>query len=195
MEGAAAADRRHRAHQAGDRSTGGHGAHSRRRLCLQGARHRDRRRLGQRRRRAVSMGRLRRAASTNNDMQITPFFIDKYPVTNAQFKEFLDATHYAPQDKINFLRDWKNGTYPAGLGQPPRDLGFAGRCARLRQVGRQAPAARVGVAIGRAGDRRPRVIHGAIHGSRPTCPRLTRAAPCADPTPSMRIRWAPAPTA
>ncbi len=47
-----------------------------------------------------------------HQMQVAPFFIDKYPVTNAQFKKFLDATHYAPKDSINFLRDWKNGMYP-----------------------------------------------------------------------------------
>jgi iron(II)-dependent oxidoreductase len=52
-------------------------------------------------------------------IQIKPFFIDTYPVTNAQFKEFLDAAHYAPQDKINFLREWKNGTYPAGWDSRP----------------------------------------------------------------------------
>ena len=52
-------------------------------------------------------------------MQIKPFFIDTYPVTNGQFKEFLDAAHYAPQDKINFLRDWKNGTYPEGWDSRP----------------------------------------------------------------------------
>jgi gamma-glutamyl hercynylcysteine S-oxide synthase len=45
-------------------------------------------------------------------MEVKPFFIDKYPVTNAQFKQFLDAAHYAPKDSINFLRDWKNGIYP-----------------------------------------------------------------------------------
>ena len=45
-------------------------------------------------------------------MQVAPFFIDKYPVTNAEFKKFLDATHYAPQDAVNFLRDWKNGEIP-----------------------------------------------------------------------------------
>jgi gamma-glutamyl hercynylcysteine S-oxide synthase len=45
-------------------------------------------------------------------MQLAPFFIDKYPVTNAEFKKFLDAAHYEPADKINYLRDWKNGTYP-----------------------------------------------------------------------------------
>ena len=52
-------------------------------------------------------------------MQIKPFYIDKYPVTNAEFKQFLDATHYAPRDTQNFLRDWKNGTYPEGWGNRP----------------------------------------------------------------------------
>ena len=52
-------------------------------------------------------------------MQVAPFFIDKYPVTNAQFKQFLDATHYAPQDAIHFLRDWKNGSYPQGWENRP----------------------------------------------------------------------------
>jgi formylglycine-generating enzyme required for sulfatase activity len=52
-------------------------------------------------------------------MQVAPFFIDKFPVTNAQFKGFLDATHYAPRDPINFLRDWKNGSYPTGWENRP----------------------------------------------------------------------------
>jgi iron(II)-dependent oxidoreductase len=52
-------------------------------------------------------------------MAIKSFFIDKYPVTNAQFKQFLDAAHYAPKDSINFLRDWKNGAYPQGWDNRP----------------------------------------------------------------------------
>jgi len=52
-------------------------------------------------------------------MQVAPFFMDKYPVTNAQFKKFLDATHYTPRDAINFLRDWKNGAFPAGSDNRP----------------------------------------------------------------------------
>ena len=52
-------------------------------------------------------------------MEVDPFYIDKYPVTNAQFKKFLDATHYAPRDSNNFLRDWKNGTFPAGWENRP----------------------------------------------------------------------------
>ena len=36
-----------------------------------------------------------------------------------QFKKFLDATHYRPKDNLNFLRDWKNGTYPDGWDNKP----------------------------------------------------------------------------
>ena len=52
-------------------------------------------------------------------MEIKPFFIDRYPVTNADFKRFLDESHYAPKDPLNFLRDWKNGTYPQGWEKRP----------------------------------------------------------------------------
>ena len=45
-------------------------------------------------------------------MEIKPFYIDKYPVTNAEFKKFLDASHYHPKDDLNFLKDWKNGAIP-----------------------------------------------------------------------------------
>jgi formylglycine-generating enzyme required for sulfatase activity len=54
-----------------------------------------------------------------HQMQVAPFYIDKYPVTNAQFKQFVDATHYMPKDALNFLRDWKNGTFPAGWDNRP----------------------------------------------------------------------------
>jgi formylglycine-generating enzyme required for sulfatase activity len=52
-------------------------------------------------------------------MQINPFYIDTFPVTNAQFKQFLDAAHYMPSDKLNFLREWKNGTFPQGWENRP----------------------------------------------------------------------------
>jgi formylglycine-generating enzyme required for sulfatase activity len=55
----------------------------------------------------------------NHPMQIDSFWIDKYPVTNAQYKQFLAATHYHPTDGLNFLRDWANGTYPAGWDNKP----------------------------------------------------------------------------
>jgi formylglycine-generating enzyme required for sulfatase activity len=52
-------------------------------------------------------------------MHIKPFYIDKYPVTNAEFKRFLEASHYHPKDDHNFLRDWKNGNCPDGWGNKP----------------------------------------------------------------------------
>jgi iron(II)-dependent oxidoreductase len=52
-------------------------------------------------------------------ISIKPFYIDKYPVMNEEFKRFLDASHYHPKDDLNFLKDWKNGTYPAGWAKRP----------------------------------------------------------------------------
>ena len=91
-----------------------------------------------------------------------PFFIDKFPVTNAQFKQFLDATHYAPKDSINFLRDWKNGTYPQGWDNRPVTWVSLEDARAYAKVGRQAPAPRVGVATGSAGHRWPRLSLGQL---------------------------------
>lgn len=55
----------------------------------------------------------------DHPMEIKSFWMDKYPVTNAQFKKFMDATHYQPADDLNFLRDWKNGNYPGGWDNKP----------------------------------------------------------------------------
>lgn len=52
-------------------------------------------------------------------MHIDSFDIDKYPVTNQEFKLFLDATHYRPKDDLNFLKNWRNGTFPPGWGNKP----------------------------------------------------------------------------
>jgi gamma-glutamyl hercynylcysteine S-oxide synthase len=52
-------------------------------------------------------------------MQVKSFWIDTYPVTNAQFKKFLDSAHYHPQDDLNFLRDWKGGSVPADWDNKP----------------------------------------------------------------------------
>ena len=55
----------------------------------------------------------------NHRLQVKSFYIDKYPVTNAQFKTFLDATHYRPADGLNFLKDWTNDRYPQGWDNRP----------------------------------------------------------------------------
>jgi formylglycine-generating enzyme required for sulfatase activity len=51
--------------------------------------------------------------------KIASFWIDQYPVTNADYKRFLDATRYHPADDHNFLKDWAHGTYPDGWANKP----------------------------------------------------------------------------
>ncbi len=53
------------------------------------------------------------------EIKINRFYIDRYSVSNAQFKAFLDTTRYHPKDDLNFLKDWKNGTYPEGWANKP----------------------------------------------------------------------------
>lgn len=55
----------------------------------------------------------------DRSMPMKKMWMDRYNVTNAEFKKFLEATHYQPADAHNFLRDWKGGTYPEGWGKKP----------------------------------------------------------------------------
>ena len=52
-------------------------------------------------------------------VHIEPFYMDQYPVTNAQFLQFMKATKYYPGDRLNFLKDWKNGVYPQDWANKP----------------------------------------------------------------------------
>jgi len=52
-------------------------------------------------------------------LHMKDFYIDRTPVTNAEFKKFLDAAHFRPADDHNFLRHWSNGTFPEGAGNEP----------------------------------------------------------------------------
>ncbi len=86
-------------------------------------------------------------------MHVKSFHIDRYPVTNAEFKKFLDATKYRPKDDHNFLKDWTERRISRGLGEQAGDLGFARRRARVCGLGGQAPSARMGVAVRSPGNR------------------------------------------
>ena len=57
--------------------------------------------------------------SQKHVLRIQAFYIDEYPVTNRQFKVFMDASHYKPADDHHFLRDWSNGNYPSGWDDKP----------------------------------------------------------------------------
>lgn len=50
------------------------------------------------------------------------FYIDKYEVTNAQYKKFVDATgHRVPSTDFDWGKEysWENGTYPPGKANYP----------------------------------------------------------------------------
>ena len=52
-------------------------------------------------------------------INMSRYFMDKYPVTNAEFKAFMDATAYQPADTANFLKHWNKGQIPDGLENFP----------------------------------------------------------------------------
>jgi len=52
-------------------------------------------------------------------LTLPPYFIDAHEVTNAEFKAFLDATHYRPRHPENFLKHWQDGRFPPGQADHP----------------------------------------------------------------------------
>ena len=50
---------------------------------------------------------------------LTPFYLDKTEVTNKQFKQFIKDSGYKPKFPKNYLKHWKNGTYPRKKADHP----------------------------------------------------------------------------
>jgi formylglycine-generating enzyme required for sulfatase activity len=78
--------------------------------------------------------------SHRHAMEMKPFFIDKSAVSNAEFKAFLDATNYHPDDDHNFLKDWRDGSYPEGMGDKPVTwMGIEDARAYAKWAGKRLP--------------------------------------------------------
>ncbi|MBZ0178445.1 MAG: formylglycine-generating enzyme family protein [Melioribacteraceae bacterium] len=52
-------------------------------------------------------------------INVDDFYIDKFPVTNRQYKNFIDETGYLPADTSNYLKHWSNGTYSLKDAEKP----------------------------------------------------------------------------
>jgi formylglycine-generating enzyme required for sulfatase activity len=52
-------------------------------------------------------------------VKIDSFLIDKYPVTNAQYFEFVLNSGYKPADTTRYLRNWESGTFRQGQEKYP----------------------------------------------------------------------------
>lgn len=57
--------------------------------------------------------------SKGEEISMKKIFMDQYPVTNTQYKEFLKATNYQPNDTTNFLKHWINKQIPKGQEDYP----------------------------------------------------------------------------
>jgi hypothetical protein len=57
--------------------------------------------------------------ATPVDTIVYDLYIDKHPVSNSEFKDFLDASAYAPGQAENFLKHWTNGTCPDSIAEDP----------------------------------------------------------------------------
>ena len=55
----------------------------------------------------------------SRQVRVKRFAIDETPVTNLQFKRFLDETGYVPRHPENFLKHWRDGQIPAGQENHP----------------------------------------------------------------------------
>ncbi|MCF8241391.1 MAG: formylglycine-generating enzyme family protein [Melioribacteraceae bacterium] len=57
--------------------------------------------------------------SSPRNINIKTFYMDKYPVTNQQYYEFMQESGYQPADKSNFLAHWENRKPPVGKENHP----------------------------------------------------------------------------
>ncbi len=54
-----------------------------------------------------------------SQVETPDLWVDYLPVTNADFKIFLEASHYEPENPTHFLRHWHNGRIPIGMEDHP----------------------------------------------------------------------------
>ncbi len=68
------------------------------------------------------------------------FWMDRFPVTNKQFKIFLLNAAYQPADTSNYLKNWINGTFPEGEEQfPVVYISYEDARAYAKWVGKRLP--------------------------------------------------------
>jgi formylglycine-generating enzyme required for sulfatase activity len=73
-------------------------------------------------------------------MQMKSFHIDRFPVTNADFERFIQASAYRPADAHHFLRDWKDGAPRPGWEKKPVTwVSIEDACAYAVWAGKRLP--------------------------------------------------------
>jgi len=77
---------------------------------------------------------------TERRVAVDSFLIDRYPVTNAMYYDFILMTGYSPADTTNYLRHWENETFRAGQGNYPVTwVGYEDAMAYADWAGKRLP--------------------------------------------------------
>lgn len=72
--------------------------------------------------------------------QIPSFMMDKFPVTNMQFYQFVKSSGYKPTDKANYLKHWKSGKPVPGEEQfPVVNISYEDAKAYTKWAGKRLP--------------------------------------------------------
>jgi gamma-glutamyl hercynylcysteine S-oxide synthase len=76
----------------------------------------------------------------NLKAKVDSFLIDKYPVTNSQFYDFITNTGYRPADTARYLRHWQSGTFRQGQDKyPVVNVSYEDIAAYARWAGKRLP--------------------------------------------------------
>ncbi|HOU01058.1 MAG TPA: SUMF1/EgtB/PvdO family nonheme iron enzyme [Bacteroidales bacterium] len=79
-------------------------------------------------------------ALKRDSVRVDSFLIDKYPVTNAQYYEFIISSGYMPSDTSRYLRHWESGTFRQGQDRyPVVNLSYEDMQAYARWAGKRLP--------------------------------------------------------
>jgi len=73
-------------------------------------------------------------------VKVDSFLIDKFPVTNAQFYEFITASGYRPYDTTRYLRHWQDGIFRQGQDKyPVVNVSYEDASAYAKWAGKRLP--------------------------------------------------------
>ncbi|MGE5520081.1 MAG: formylglycine-generating enzyme family protein, partial [Candidatus Dadabacteria bacterium] len=73
-------------------------------------------------------------------LQMESFYIDVHPVTNKEFRDFLQSTNFIPSDTVNFLRHWNNKSIPSGQENfPVVNISYEDAKAYAQWAGKRLP--------------------------------------------------------